>query len=270
MEAYLILPEHKMPPFSLTVMIPALNEEQVLESTFNNVIQAAQKINGLTLDVVIVNDGSSDNTRKVADSIQQKHESTRVIHHSTNRGIGASLQEVVKDAEGEKIVIIPGDNDLPFDLIYSLFSNAHKADLVSCFFLNREKRGRKRNILSTWFGLFYMIAFNVFLQYINGPCVYPTKMLRELKLISTRFSIVAEINVKLLRKGVTFHEIAGYMQTGIEGSHSLSSFKSFIEVAITYARLLYDVRWASRAEYNKLPVRYQEVGTQMAADGTSK
>lgn len=243
-----------MSTIDLSVMVPALNEQDNLEATVENIVRAAHQVTNLSVEIIIVDDGSTDRTPEVSDALADKHNFVRVIHHVENRGVGRSLKEVIQVVNGTKFLIIPGDNDMSYDLILSMFRNVHTADVVLCFFLNREVRGRARNTLSILYNLIYMSVFNVFVQYINGPCVYPTAAVRESNVVSSGFSVPAEITTKLLKKGLTFYEISGYMQTGLRGSTSLS-FKNLREVIVTFVRIVYEMKWAKRGQYDKMPVR---------------
>ena len=53
----------------------------------------------------------------------------------------------------------------------------------------------------------YLIFFDTYVNYINAPAVYPTKIVRNLKLKSNRFSIISEMITKLLHSDVTYCEI---------------------------------------------------------------
>ncbi len=240
----------------ITIMIPALNESSKLEATVIGTLDVFKQVPSLTCEIIIVNDSSSDETPLIADRLAQQYEMVQVIHHSKQKGLGNSFKEVVKIARGRKFLIVPGDGDLASNTVRILLQNAGKADLVASYFLNNERRGRMRNIISAVFGLIYYSVFNVFLQYINGPCIYPTAKLRELDLISSRFSIVAEINVKLLRQGLSFLEVPGYKQTGNSGSMSLS-FLSLIEVCIIFFRLFWKVNFSEKKRFNQKAVRIQ-------------
>jgi hypothetical protein len=99
-----------------------------------------------------------------------------------------------------------------------------------------------------------MITFGIFVQYINGPCVYPTEKMKTLDLKCNRFSIVVETTIKLLRSGCTYYEVAGYMQKGLAGSTSLS-FRNLMEVMTSYLRLIKEVKLANDGKYNKWPKR---------------
>ena len=100
-------------------------------------------------------------------------------------------------------------------------------------------------------------AFGLRLRYINGPCVYPTRYLTELDLISSRFSIVAEINVKLLRQGLSYLQVPGNQQRGAEGSSALR-LTSLLEVMSVFLRLVWQVHVSRRTLFSKRP---REVGS---------
>jgi hypothetical protein len=76
----------------------------------------------------------------------------------------------------------------------------------------------------------------------------------QMELHSTRFSIVAEINVRLLRQGVSFMELASNRQVGMEGSTS-ASWRSLLETARVFMQIFADVYFRERERYGKRPVR---------------
>jgi len=238
----------------LTLMIPAFNEGRGLEATLATLCQGLQKSGEISCEVIIIDDGSTDDTGSIADRLAQRYAFVKVVHHRVNCGLGASVREAVQKASGDKFLIVPGDNDMPLDTLTLLVRNRWSADLVMCFFLNQEERGRWRNILSTIFGQIYAAAFDLYVHYINGPCVYPTAHLKELDLLSNRFSIVAEINVKLLRKGLTYLEIPGYRQAGLERSSAVT-LKSLRETISIFLRLLWQIHIRQREVFSKRPRR---------------
>ena len=83
---------------------------------------------------------------------------------------------------------------------------------------------------------------------------YQLKLARVLKLHSNRFSIVVEINVKLLRQGVSFIELASNRQVGMEGSTS-ASWRSLMETFSVYLQTFADVYFLEPERYSKRPVR---------------
>lgn len=239
---------------SVTIMIPALNEERRIGATLDTVLGIAARQPGLRLEILVVDDGSQDNTARIVAGYAERFPAVRLVRHPVNRGLGQAFRTALAEATGDKFLIVPGDNDMPASTLGALLAQVDAADIVMCFFLNREQRGRIRNALSTVFGLIYATCFDLYVQYINGPCVYPVAKLRELQLTSTRFSIVAEINVKLLRQGVSFFEVPSYRQTGLAGSSSFS-LRNLAETLSVFCRLFYEVHFRSPARYAHRPIR---------------
>lgn len=242
------------PGRSLTVAIPALNEERNIEKTIRAVLASTAKVPDVLLEILVLDDGSTDRTGEIVDDLARRHECLRLVRNPGNLGLGATIRRAIDVASSDKILFVPGDNDIPPATLDLLISSAYVAEIVMCYFHNDESRGRLRFIISTFFRLVYATCFDLYLQYINGPAVYPLAKLRTLELCSTRFSIVAEINVRLLRQGVTFVEVPGNRQVGLEGSTSLS-VRSLIEAVRVFFQLLVDVYIRHRDKYARRPVR---------------
>jgi len=239
---------------SLTVAVPALNEEQNIADTIDSIVTAASKVPALEVEMLVVDDGSTDHTAEIVEDLARVHPNLRLLRNASNVGLGASIRRAISEARGEKFLFIPGDNDMPVSTLELLFANAYLAEVVMCYFHNDEIRGRVRFLVSNLFMLIYTTAFDLYVQYINGPAVYPVALLKALDLRSTRFSIVAEINVKLLRQGATFAEMPSNRQTGLHGSTSFS-LKSLAETLGMFVRLLADVYWLERERYARRPRR---------------
>jgi glycosyltransferase involved in cell wall biosynthesis len=243
-----------VPSRSLTVAIPALNEERNIAAAIGSVLEAAAAVPSLSVEIIVLDDGSTDRTAEIVEGLCRDHANVRLLRNPHNCGLGASLRRAIADGRGEKFLVVPGDNDMPRATLDLLFRSAYLADVVMCYFLNGEIRGRVRFVLSNLFLLAYTSLFDLYIQYINGPAVYPTAMLRALDLRSTRFSIVAEINVKLLRQGCTFAELPSNRQTGNRGSTSLS-LRSLAETVHILSHLLAEVHFLNRQRFGSRPVR---------------
>ena len=240
---------------AITVAILAYNEEKNLEATVQNVLRAKEQVGNLPIEIILINDGSTDRTPQICDGFAVQYNFIKVIHHPANSGIGVSIKDSIKLARGEKWAVFPGDNDIPLEAIVTLFENHDKADMVMQYFINCEMRGRKRNILSIIFNTIYLVSFNVYVQYLNGPGTFPTRVLRDMDIFSTRFSVIAEMRVKLLRQGFSYYELPTNMQTGAELSSALS-LKNLKEVILTFCYLIFEIYFVNRNKYCKRPVRF--------------
>lgn len=238
----------------ITLFVPALNEARRIEATVRGLLSLIAGLKDATAQILVVDDGSTDATAEIVRSLASENASVELVRHPVNRGLGSGLKTALNHARGRKFLIVPGDNDMPASALRTLIANAGAADMVMCYFHNREQRGRTRNALSTIFGLIYATGFDVYVQYINGPCVYTVEQLRALTLNSTRFSIVAEINIKLLRQGVTYLEIPTHRQVGLDGSRSFS-FRNLRETIRVFIHLMNTVYRKDAARYRHRPLR---------------
>lgn len=89
----------------VSILIPCFNEEFNVEQT----MLAALSQRYPHIEVIAINDGSSDNTAKLLDQLSQEHEKLRVIHLATNQGKAMALRMGAVTASGDYLVCIDGD-----------------------------------------------------------------------------------------------------------------------------------------------------------------
>ena len=91
----------------LVVMIPCLNEAKTLPLVFETMPKSIKGVD--ELEVLIIDDGSTDNTQEVARKLGVKH----FLTHKVNRGLAVSFREGIKESlrlGADIIVITDGDN----------------------------------------------------------------------------------------------------------------------------------------------------------------
>jgi len=234
---------------TVSFLIAAYNEEKNIQDTIENILTLKNKFSNIEFEIIVINDGSLDKTGEIV--VGNYSQNNLVIYHENkkNIGLGESIKKGIDLARFERFIFIPGDNDMPQSILISLLQSMDDADIIMTYFMNDEIRGRHRHIISSIFSLTYLYTFNIFLKYINGPAIYPTKRLKELTLESKRFSIVAEINVRLLKQGCSFKEIPSLRLRDTAESTALN-FKSLIEVIRVYIHLVIDVYILNRSKYS--------------------
>lgn len=98
----------------IAVVVPAFNEERLIESTIKTIPDVADKI-------IVVNDASTDNTARIVETLAQKDDRVEVIDHSTNQGVGAAIitgYKRARELEMDVTVVMAGDGQMdPKDFI---------------------------------------------------------------------------------------------------------------------------------------------------------
>ena len=104
-------------PF-LSVVIPAYNEEARLPDTLGATISFLSK-QDFTFEIVVVDDGSIDNTAQVVRDLSESDERVRLVEYGTNRGKGYAVRTGMMRARGEIRVFMDADNSTTIDHVAS-------------------------------------------------------------------------------------------------------------------------------------------------------
>lgn len=92
--------------YSVSFLIPAFNEEKSLKGTVESVLKSTHKN---IAEIIIINDGSTDNTLNIAKQLEKKYSKVKVLDKK-NSGKADSLNEGIKIAKGELIAIVDADS----------------------------------------------------------------------------------------------------------------------------------------------------------------
>ena len=113
----------------ISIIIPAYNIELYIEKTVDSVLAQTYA----DFEIIIVNDGSTDNTAAVIDELAKKDSRIKVIHKE-NGGVTSARLVGVKAAKGEYIGFVDGDDTIEPDMYELLLNNALKynADVSHC------------------------------------------------------------------------------------------------------------------------------------------
>lgn len=109
----------------LTIILPAYNEEKSMVSFLPEVIRFAE-LNGFSL--ILVNDGSSDNTRNIAESIASGNSFVKIVNHKVNKGYGAAIKTGISLAVTPYMVTMDADGQHCPDDILKLLEKLKESD----------------------------------------------------------------------------------------------------------------------------------------------
>lgn len=132
----------------VSVVIPVYNAE----NTFHVALESLKNQNYRHLEIIVVNDCSTDNTLNVIEDyipvLENKGMRTRVISHEQNLGVAATRNTAIEYVTGEFIYFLDADDHIESNAIELLVEEAvlKNADIVGCnWFLTFEKNERKMN-----------------------------------------------------------------------------------------------------------------------------
>jgi len=192
----------------LSVVVPAYNEAATIEAVLRQLQQVP-----LRLEVIAVDDASTDDTGAILDRLVGTGLVQQVLHHETNRGKGAALRSGIAAATGR--VIVAQDADLEYDpaelprLLAPIKEGRADAVYGSRF------QGGPHRVLFFWHAVgnnFLTLLSNMFtnLNLTDMETCYKlvrADLLKRLPLRSERFGIEVELTARLAQAGARIWEL---------------------------------------------------------------
>lgn len=230
---------------SLTVLVPALNEESNLAPTVERLIKALS-ITIEDYEIIIVNDGSSDRTSTVAEQLAAANGNIKVIHNPRPLGLGHAYVQGIRASTKEFFVYIPGDNTWPYRSFLELFGTLGKADVVTSYSTNPGVRPQLRRIVSRAYTVTLNVLFGHRLHYFNGLTIYPATFLKTIPVTTYGFGFQAEVLLKAIHRGYSYIEVALPIDERTAGGSKAVTLRNIASVAFTMLRLFGSLRLRNR------------------------
>jgi len=230
---------------SMTVLVPAFNEAANLVPTVERLIDALT-ITIEDFEIIIVNDGSTDDTREVAERLASKHSMVRVFNNEQNMGLGYSYKRGYREANKEFFVYIPGDNTWPYRSFVELFGNLGRAEIITSYSVNPEVRPPGRRIISRLYTHLMNWLFGQRMQYFNGLTIYPVSFLRLDPASTFGFGFQAEVLMKALYAGLSYIEVGLPIDERSAGASKAVTLRNIVSVLGTVLNLFYVLRIQKR------------------------
>ncbi len=156
----------------LSVVIPCYNEEARLPRTLDQV-ERYLEAHGSDYEVILVDDGSTDGTRRVMEDGAAANPRVRVCVLPLNRGKGRALAEGVAIARGSEILVTDADLSTPIDELEKLQAELDKG--VGVAIASRALRGSRVEISQPFYRVLMGKAFNLIVQALLLPGIWDTQ-----------------------------------------------------------------------------------------------
>lgn len=201
---------------TLSIIIPVYNEKNTIEEILSRLLKV--KIPSINKEVIVVNDGSTDETVAKLEKLKRKFKQTKsfktfkIISHSDNLGKGMAIRSGLLKVSGDYVLI--QDADLEYDpqdipkLLRPIQEN--KAEVV----YGSRFTGEHRNLF------FWHLLGNKLLSFLTdvlynstltdmevGYKLFPNKLLKKINLRCCRFEFEPEVTAKILKRGIRIYEV---------------------------------------------------------------
>lgn len=215
---------------SLSLFFPAYNEEANIALAIQQALQILPQVTD-TYEIIVVNDGSTDQTKEEALKIAKKHPQVRVVSQR-NKGYGGALKRGFKESRYDWIFFT--DSDLQFDLaeMKKFVRVASKYDLVLGYRNNRAE-GLKRFLLAKSLKIWNRVLLGFPRQFKDIDCAFKLMRRDVVKTIEPLFSdgamVSTEMLLKAYRAGFRFHQIGVTHYDRKYGNPTGSNFKVILK-----------------------------------------
>ncbi|MFH1675541.1 MAG: glycosyltransferase family 2 protein [bacterium] len=215
---------------SLSAFMPAYNEEPNIRWVTEDVL-AKLKLVTDDLELILVNDGSKDETGKIIDELAKKHPEVIAAHHEKNRGYGAALRTGFENCSKEYIFYTDGDGQFDSGEIIKLIPLLEKGDVVSAYRVNRKDPWNR--LLNAWiYNTFLLIFFRLNVKDVDCAFkLYRSKFFDNVTLKSDGALIDAEVLIKLKKAGAKIVQVGVNHYPRLVGEQTGSKLKVIFKTA---------------------------------------
>lgn len=194
-----------MANFSLSIIIPVYNEDKIAASFLPSIFELP-----LDKEVIVINDGSTDNTTVVLEKLAQRFP-FRLINQPTNQGKGAAVKRGLEEINGEYFIVCDADAEYnPRDIIRLLDEikkSGQKTAVYGSRWLDSDPGGWHYQVNHFLTGLTNQLFSSHLTDMETCFKLIPAAARQDLRLKGRRFEIEPEITAQLLKAGYEIREL---------------------------------------------------------------
>ncbi len=211
-------------PGKLSLCMPAYNEEACIADTIGSALTELTSL-CTALEVIVVDDGSRDQTAVRVEAIAKRDPRVRLVRHRQNRGYGSAVNSGLLAARGDLVMFADSDGQFNFGDVRRLLVCLPGNDFVIGYRHRRVESVRRR--LNAWaWGRLVWLAYGVRARDLDCAFkVFRREVIDRLRLTATGACINAELMCQCRRAGFRFAEVPVEHLPRVGGQPTGSSLK---------------------------------------------
>ncbi len=207
---------------SLSIVYPMFNERENITTAVSEALRVGRRITP-ELEIVIVDDASTDGSGALADRLAEVHPEVKVIHHSINRKLGGSLRTGFAAASKDWLMYMDSDLPIRMDDVMGAIPLAEDADIVVGWRKSRRESWN-RALMSKIYNQMIRLLFDLNVRDVNFCFkLFRRELLDQILLTSEGSFIDAELLLEMKRVGARCAEIGLNYYPRVAGASTLAS-----------------------------------------------
>lgn len=194
-----------LPITSISMVIPAYNDETTIAKLVQDTDCLLKELS-TDYEIVLLNDGSKDNTLAILHDLAKKFPSVRVVNHEVNQGYGKTIKELYYAGTKQLVMSLPGDYQFAPKELITMAEGLRTHDFVIGHRVKRNDPPRRllqSAIYNSMLRIFYGISF----KDVNSIKLFRREILNKITLESDTPFVDAELCIRAHRAGFKVIEI---------------------------------------------------------------
>lgn len=225
---------------SVSIIFPAYNEAENIETTVCNAIAAFSKYFD-HVAVIPVNDGGKDATGRIIDSMAEKDKRVKPVHHAENKGYGTALRSGFAAAENDYIFFSDSDGQFDLEEVSKLLEYINDYDMVLGYRKNRADPMHRK--LNAWaWGSLVRLLFKIKVKDIDCAFkLFRRSIFDDVKLHSGGAMVNTELLALAKKRGFTMVNVpVSHFPRKLgeqTGANPLVILRAFLELFKLYSKI---------------------------------
>lgn len=226
---------------SWSIIILCYNEEGNLKIVVSDLLNTLSQMQVTDYEIIVVNDGSTDNSKEVIQGLSQEISQIVLKDHGTNLGIGQAIRTGLNAAQKENVMVMAGDGQFNLEDLVP-HAEVKKDTIVSFYRVDKGPYTAFRHFISNFNRALNRYILGANIKDVNWVKIYKKDNLNSINLELKSSLIETEIVTKLLKNSIKLEEYQTVYLPRIYGEPKGASFKVVSMALMELIRLIFILR----------------------------